>query len=123
MALMNIAPERNRKSAPEPIVNQPRNERKAFLAVESDAWTWEELRDYVVTEIQSRGWQQPRNLKTEPSIFQRFKNKWGSQAGPIAQCAFTRYDGWWMGAPISINRFCKGSDPYFAEKIVQNLED
>lgn len=86
-----------------------------------EAWGWEEVRDYVVTSIEARHGAFPRNFKTEGSIFKSFTNRWGNQAGRIAQIAFEEFEGMWKGAPISVNRFCIGSDPYFAQPLSERL--
>lgn len=84
-------------------------------------WGWEELRDYVVSSIEKRHGAFPRNFKTEASIFKSFIVRWGAQAPAIARFAFEFSDGMWHNAPISVNRFCKNSDPYFAQPISQRL--
>jgi hypothetical protein len=84
-------------------------------------WGWEELRDYVVSSIEKRHGAFPRNYKTEASIFKAFISRWGSQAPAIARFAFEFSDGMWHNAPISVNRFCKASDAYFAVPISQRL--
>lgn len=84
-------------------------------------WAWDDLRDYVVAEIETRFGAFPRDSRKESGIFKSFLARWGSQAQAIARFAFEVEDGRWGGAPISVNRFCKGSDPYFAEKIVARL--
>lgn len=93
---------------------------KLFLISAGD-WGWEALRDYVVFKIQSRWGFFPRNPLKEAGIFKSFVTRWGPQAGPIARYAFEFADGIWMGDPISITRFTKGSDPYFAAVIVKKL--
>lgn len=87
----------------------------------TEQWGWQELRDYVATEIEKRHGVFPRNPVKESGIFKSFLSRWGDQAPLIARAAFEQHDGWWKGAPISVNRFCKGSDPYFAEVIAKNL--
>lgn len=84
-------------------------------------WGWEELRDYVVASIEKRHGAFPRNFKTEASIFKSFIGRWGTQAPAIARFAFDFADGMWHNAPISVNRFCKASDVYFAIPISQRL--
>lgn len=91
------------------------------LVVQSSAWTWENLRDYVVSRIESISGPFPRDPLREKAIFSGFINRWGAQAGPIAKFAFETMNGRWKGAPISVSRFCKGSDPYFACEIAQRL--
>lgn len=86
-----------------------------------ESWGWEEVRDYVVSSIEARHGAFPRNFKTEGSIFKSFTNRWGAKAGSIATLAFTEFDGMWKGAPIAVNRFCVGSDPYFAAPLADRL--
>lgn len=97
------------------------SEGRTHLLAEASAWTWEQLRDYVVQSIEHRFGAFPRNFKTEHSIFKSFVSRWGSQAGPIAVHAFEVLDGRWAGAPISVNRFCKNSDTFFASEIAKKL--
>ncbi len=84
-------------------------------------WGWEELRDYVVQAIHQRHGAFPRKATTECAIFKSFMSRWGSQAPAIARSAFEHFDGMWRGAPISVNRFCKASDVYFAAVIAERL--
>jgi len=79
-------------------------------------WDWRALRDYVVrrsTEIHGPA---PSNPAKEAAIIKAFISRWGPQrSGAIARCAFEVYGGFWRGAPIRVERFSKGSDPFFAE--------
>lgn len=94
------------------------------LLVGSEDWTWAELRDYVVGQITDRFGPFPRDSRKEYGIFNRFLSEYGSHAVAIAQFAFGPVcDGWWGKAPISINRFCKASDPYFAQPILERIVD
>lgn len=93
---------------------------KHVMKPESE-WGWEEMRDYVVKAIEDRHGPFPRNFKTESGIFKGFMKRWGSQAPAIARFAFEQCDGMWKGAPISVTRFCQGSDPYFAQPIASRL--
>lgn len=97
------------------------SERRDYLMTDATHWSWSQLRDYVVAEIEARFGAIPRDTRKEAGIFRRFLTTWGAQSGPIAKCAFEEYDGWWQNAPISITRFCRGSDPYFAAVIAQRL--
>lgn len=89
--------------------------------VATGTWTWEQLRDYVIGQIHQRWGAQPRDLLRESGIFKGFVARWGESAGPIARAAFEVHGGMWKGAPIAVSRFAKGSDPWFAEIIAQNL--
>ena len=75
----------------------------------------------VVAEIERRGGDVVRNPKTEASIFKSFMTRWPENSVAIARAAFEVHDGMWRSAPISLNRFCKASDPYFAAIIAKNL--
>lgn len=87
-------------------------------------WGWRDLRDYVVYEIQERHGAFPRDQRKEYGIFTSFVNRWGAEdAQAIARYAFEMLDGRWAGAPISIYRFCKGSDDFFARPILDYIED
>lgn len=94
---------------------------RAFLAKPVEAWSWSDLRDYVVTQIEERFGPFPRDSKKEYGIFRRFAETWGDKAGRIAKYAFEVEGGCWLGAPISISRFTRNCDPYFAEVIVPRL--
>lgn len=85
-------------------------------------WGWEQIRDYVVAGIEQQTGSFPRNPLTEAGIFKGFKARWGELAGPIAIYAIDVAEAWWQNAPISVNRFCKGSDPYFADPISKRVE-
>jgi hypothetical protein len=97
---------------------------RSDLLVETEHWTWSELRDYVASSITERFGPFPRDARKEHSIFNRFFNQYGADAIAVAKYAFGPVcDGWWRGAPISINRFCKSSDPYFVAPIMERLAD
>lgn len=106
------------------------SERRDYVATDSTSWSWSQLRDYVIAQIETRrGGPIPRDAVKEAAIFRRFisppkpdgSGGWGKLAGPIAEHAFTVCDGWWMNAPISVNRFTKGNDSYFAQPIADRL--
>lgn len=102
-------------------VTPKRSESRAFVG--KTDWAWDDLRDYVVTNIEERFGPFPRDSRKESGIFKSFLARWGDQAQDIARYAFEAADGRWAGAPISVNRFCRNSDPYFAQVIVERLVD
>jgi hypothetical protein len=102
------------------IVRSVENASARHLA-SSGCWGWEQLRDYVVGEIESRWGVRPRDLLKESGIFKGFIARWGDRSEAIAKAAFEVYNGSWNGAPISVQRFSKGSDAYFAEVIAKNV--
>lgn len=97
---------------------------RSDIITETEHWTWAELRDYVVGEIIERFGPFPRDSRKEYGIFNRFLSEYGQDGIAVAKYAFGPVcDGWWGSAPISINRFCKASDPYFAKPILDRLAD
>lgn len=104
----------------EQIIARPKViESKTHLA--GGTWTWEQLRDYVIGEITSRWGARPRDPLKESGIFKGFVNRWGDRSEAIARAVFENYNGVWNGAPVSVERFAKGSDPYFAEVLAKNI--
>jgi hypothetical protein len=101
-------------------VRQPEN-RATYLAKNSMEWDWADLRSYVVTQIEKLHGPFPREELKELGIFKGFLKRHGQMAGLIAETAFEVFGGMWKGAPISIQRFCAGSDKYFAEEILRRL--
>jgi hypothetical protein len=94
----------------------------AYAMKSEDVWGWSDLRDFVIREIEQRHGPQVRDPKKEASIFKSFMSRWPEQAVGIAKAAFGPvYDGMWRNAPISVNRFCKASDEYFAAVIAERL--
>lgn len=89
---------------------------------EPAAWTWEDLRNYVVRRIEAVHGAFPREMPKENAIFRSFASRWGALAGPIARFAFEECAGMWHGAPVRVTRFAKGSDPYFAQPIAERLQ-
>jgi hypothetical protein len=87
-------------------------------------WSWEQLRDYVMRVVAERHGPQPRREQAQiNSVFKSFAVRWGRQAGPIARFAFEQQDGYWRDAPVTITRFTKGNDDYFAGPISERLTD
>lgn len=85
-------------------------------------WSWKQLRDYVLRSIAERHGPQPAGDEIRnSSVFQSFHKRWGAQAGPIARFAFEQQDGYWRSAPVTVIRFCKNSDDYFAAPIAERL--
>lgn len=93
----------------------------AYLMKDDALWTWEDLRDYVMGQIVAFHGPQLRNSVKEAGIFRSFMARYPGQAVGIARFAFEQQRGMWQRAPISVTRFCKGSDPYFADQIVRRL--
>lgn len=108
----------------ETVTVTPRpSDARAFVAKDDAAWGWDDLRDYVVAAIEARFGVFPRDARKEASIFKSFLGRYDDRAIGIARYAFEQCDGFWAGAPISVNRFCKGSDVYFGDRIVVRLVD
>ena len=99
-----------------------REERRSYFDVPDEEWTWENLRDYVVHEIEQRFGMFPRGY-AEIGIFKRFVATWGAQSAAIARYVFEIENGWWLNRPVTITRFCIKSDKFFARPISQKLLD
>lgn len=119
---------RQQVSAPAPTVsvtvtpvNRP-SKPSTHLLKSEEQWDWRQLRDYVVTQIEAIHGTQPRDALKEKAIFSGFINRWGAKAPLIAKAAFNVHGGVWKSAPISVNRFCKASDPFFSEPIAERLQ-
>lgn len=105
-----------------PVDKPVKQNAAAYLTKPDNEWTWKDLRDYVVAEIEARFGAIPHETNKETGIFKSFFDRWGPKASVIARYSFDIADGRWRGAPISPTRFCKGSDPYFAQVIIDRLE-
>lgn len=93
----------------------------SYLMRPDAEWSWEDLRDYVMTQIIAFHGPQLRNQVKEAAIFKGFMARYEDKAVGIARFAFEQQRGMWQRAPISVTRFCKGSDPYFADVIAKRL--
>lgn len=96
---------------------------RGYVGKDPEQWSWSDLRDYVVAQVEERFGAFPRDSKKEYGIFKRFAEAWGARAGRIARYAFEVEGGYWLGAPISVYRFTKNSDPFFAEPISARLAE
>lgn len=99
---------------------------QTHLAADASDWTWRELRDFVVTGLAARFGAvevtDPNWAVKEVGTFKGFIKRWGpQQAASIAHYAIEVCDARWQGRPITVNSFCKGSDPYFAQPIADRL--
>mgnify|MGYP000028161675 CR=1 FL=1 len=101
----------------------PSQGRSDLVAADPASWDWQQLQDYVIAQIEQHTGPFPRKHDSEIGIFKGFVKRWGNQAGPIAVAAFEVHGGRWRGAPIAATRFCKNSDPYFADVIAKNLTE
>jgi hypothetical protein len=93
----------------------------SYLLKDDSQWTWEDLRDYVMGQMEQYHGPQIRNALKEASIFKGFMSRHGEKAVAIARFAFENQRGMWQRAPISVNRFCKASDAYFSDLIAERL--
>jgi len=82
--------------------------------------SWEKVRDYVIERVEALHGPFPRDARKETTIFMAFVARW-PQAMEIARYAFEEQQGFWKGSPVSVARFHKTSDIYFAEPIAQLL--
>lgn len=93
----------------------------AYLMKDDADWTWEDLRDYVMGQIVAYHGPQLRNPVKEAGIFKGFMARFEGKAVGVVRFAFEQQRGMWQRAPITVTRFCKGSDPYFADVIARRL--
>jgi hypothetical protein len=108
----------------EPVVTAaPLSAQRSFLMRPDGDWTPGDLRDFVVAEIERVHGRSPRDPIKESAIFNSFHSRWGAErAAAIARFVFSEpLRGYWMGAPITVNRFTKGSDRYFAERVLEMI--
>lgn len=92
-----------------------------YLTKPDSEWEWDDLRDYVIHEIETRHGVQPRDQRKESGIFKSFLSRYGDKAVPVTRAAFEVFDGVWRSAPITVNRFCKASDPFFGDVLLKRL--
>jgi hypothetical protein len=105
----------------EVIVRLQPSQARGFAGKDSAEWSWSDLRDYVVHHIEQRSGTFARDAKKEYGIFRGFLSRWGSHSGVISEAAFEVFDGRWGNEPVTITRWCKGSDPFFATPIAKRL--
>jgi hypothetical protein len=98
-----------------------RETRTTDVGKSPEEWSWEDLRNYVVRQIETFFGEFPKDPARLRGIFSSFHARHGRMAGPIAVAAFETFGGRWKGAPISVTRFCLKSDPWFADPIKQRL--
>lgn len=97
---------------------------RSDLLLDTQQWTWAELRDYVVAQIIERFGPFPRDARKEYGIFSRYFTEYGQSGIAVAQYVFGPVcEGWWGNAPVSVNRFCRASDAYFSIPIIERLKD
>jgi len=96
---------------------------RLHLLTEAERWEWQHLRDFVVAEIQARRGAQTYDPTKLVGIFKSFAKRWGSDAGPISRYIFDVCDGFWLGKAVTVNSWCKATDPYFAKPIAERLEE
>jgi len=94
----------------------------SYLLREPEEWTWEDLRSYVMSEAERRFGTQFRDSVKEAATFKGHISRYGILASVIiAQAAFEVYDGVWANAPVTYTRFCKGSDAFFSDVILERV--
>lgn len=95
---------------------------RSYLLVAPEKWSARELRSYVVGEIALRFGYEPIPAFKEHAIFASFIERWGGEmAAAMARYVFEVCDGKWLGKPVTIYRWCKNADPYFAIPLAERL--
>lgn len=93
----------------------------SYMLKPDHEWGWEELRDYVVDQVEHHFGLFPRNLPQEVSVMKSFMERFGHNAPRIARCAYEVHKGYWGGAPVRLTRFARASDEWFARVILAQL--
>jgi hypothetical protein len=105
-----------------PVARPVGRDSSAHIGKPESEWDWHDLRDYAMVEMERCHGPQVRDAAKERSIFGAFIKRHGpTDSAAIVRYAFGFCKGMWNNAPISVNRFCKASDQYFAEPIKQRL--
>jgi hypothetical protein len=114
-------------------VTRVRDTSVGYLGKDDKDWAWDDLRDFVVHEIEARHGAQARDFRKESGIFKGFLSRYGvtdadgkvidaTTPVALARLAFSPvFDGMWRSAPIAVTRFTKGSDPYFGDVLLKRL--
>lgn len=104
-------------------VHVRRSPDRSHLLVAPERWSWRELRSYVLVEMERRFGPQDKLPRTrESSVFKSFIDRWGPEmSAAMARYIFEVCDGMWLGQPVTIYRWCKNSDPYFAVPLAERL--
>lgn len=84
-------------------------------------WTWRQVRDYIIEQIEARQGAQHQEVAKDAGIIKAFCNRWGDLAPHIAQYAYETADGVWDHRPITVLSFCKAGDARFASVIADRL--
>lgn len=95
--------------------------RQSWEGASDSDWTWVELRDYVLRQITLVSGGVTDNPAKVAGIMKRFVKEYGVHSATIARYAFEVCGGWWNNQPITVARFCKANDPYFAQVILDRL--
>lgn len=125
---MQAPPQAPEQTAPVPSVTESVTTRttgtvaSSYLLKPSREWTWQDLRDYIITEHEQRFGPQARNPAKESGILKSFIVRHGiDNAVLVAMAAFEVYGGTWKQTPVKITRFTKNSDPFFADVILSRI--
>ena len=86
----------------------------------TEDWSWRELRDYVVAEVEKRQGSVDIDPVKLAAIFKGFVHR-QPNAQAIARYAFETLDGYWQNRPVDVYRFCKANDPFFARPISEQI--
>jgi hypothetical protein len=109
------------EESPEPAPAPEPAAKPIHVPVSTSAFEWEKVRDYVVDRILAVHGPFPRDIRKENTIFMGFVGRWEDVSMKIARYAFEVAGGEWLGAPVSVHRFHKTSDPVFAAQISSKL--
>lgn len=95
---------------------------RSYMLKDESTWTWSDLRDYIIAKSTELFGTQLRDPMKESVILRAFIGRHGiEKAVLVAMAAYEVYGGIWMGAPVTVTRFTKNSDPYFADVILARV--
>jgi hypothetical protein len=83
-------------------------------------WTRADLARYIIGEIaRVNGPQLP--VQQTDQIITGFFERHGAMGVRIARLVFSRYQGMWRGAPVTVRRFDAGQDQFFAAPLIREI--
>lgn len=82
----------------------------------------QQLLDYIVRNIVIRWGEFPRVIEKDEAIIKSFYSRFGhDDAWRVARAACESYGCVWNKSPLTVLRFTRNSDPYFAKVILEAL--
>lgn len=95
---------------------------KGYLLKEDLDWDWQDLRDFILDEMESRGISVDEPAAKVSGIIKSFFKRWDLKGIAIARNIFEIREGQWYNHPITITNFCENQDPYFAKPVFDQTQ-